>query len=251
MKLFKMFGGNTLYYPGCLTKIAAKDLEENYKKILKKCGVEFIQLSSQEVCCGRPILNSGHKKEAIELAEKNFKIFKDHSVSKIITSCPACYHMFVKDYPELVKNWDIEVEFITKTINNAIKSGKIKSTQIKGSMTYHDPCHFSRVLYYHDEPREVLKSSGAELREMKLSKNYAFCCGAGSGVKSNYPEIANSIGKERIKMAKETKADILITCCPMCYMHLKENNSDKTSKLKVMEFSQLFEDENPNGENKK
>ena len=133
MKLFKMFGGNTLYYPGCLTKIAAKDLEENYKKILKKCGIDFIQLSNQEVCCGKPILNSGHKKEAIELAEKNFKIFKDHSVSKIITSCPACYQTFAKDYPELVKGWDIEVEFMTKTINNAIKQGKIKPTQLKSS----------------------------------------------------------------------------------------------------------------------
>ena len=38
-------------------------------------------------------------------------------------------------------------------------------------------------------------------------------------------------------MAKETKAKVLCTSCPMCYLHLKENSKD----LDVLELSQLFE----------
>ena len=99
-------GGNVLYYPGCLTKFASKELEDNYKKILKKIGIDFIQLKDMEVCCGSPVLNSGHKKEAIDLAQKNLNIFKQHSVIKIITSCPACFKTFSKDYPKLLKEWN-------------------------------------------------------------------------------------------------------------------------------------------------
>jgi len=237
LKIFKEIGGNVLYYPGCLTKFAAKELEENYKKILNKIGIDFIMLKDFEVCCGNPVLNAGHEKEAKELAEKNFKLFKERGVKKIITNCPACFHMFKTNYPKLIPNWDIKVEHITQTISDAIKKGKINPKKLNTNITYHDPCHLGRYEGIYDEPREIIKKSG-NLKEMKLSKNYSFCCGGGSGVKSNYPELANSIAKERVKMAKETKAKLLCTSCPMCYLHLKENSNE----LEVKEISQLFEE---------
>jgi Fe-S oxidoreductase len=232
----KLFSGNILYYPGCLTKYVAKDLEENYKKILNKIGIDFITLKDLEFCCGNPVLNAGHEKEAKELAEKNFKLFKERGVKKIISSCPSCFHMFKTNYPNLVEGWNIQVEHITQTISEAIKKGKINPKKLNTDLTYHDPCHLGRYEGIYNEPREILKISG-NLKEMKLTKNYSFCCGAGSGVKSNYPELANSIARERINMAKETKAKILCTSCPMCYLHLKENSKD----LEIKELSQLFE----------
>jgi Fe-S oxidoreductase len=72
---------------------------------------------------------------------------------------------------------------------------------------------------------------------MKLSKKSSFCCGGGSGVKSNYPELSNAIAKERIGMAKETGAECLVTTCPLCFMHLKENSGD----MKVKELSEVLE----------
>ena len=141
MGILNLFGGNTLYYPGCLTKFVAKDLEENYKKILNKIGIDFIMLKDFEVCCGNPILNAGHEKETKELAEKNFKLFKDRGVKKIITSCPACFHMFNKNYPKLIEKWDIKVEHITQTISKAVKEGKINPKKLGIDITYHDPCH--------------------------------------------------------------------------------------------------------------
>jgi Fe-S oxidoreductase len=238
MSIFKkLLGGNILYYPGCLTKFVAKDLEENYKKILTRIGIDFIQLKDLEFCCGSPVLNSGHKEEALLLAQKNFKVFRDHRISKIITSCPACFKTFSKDYPELLKEWDIEVEHITQTLANAIKQGKLKPNKLNITLTYHDPCHLGRHCGIYEEPREILKSIGAKIEEMRLNKEFSFCCGGGSGVKSNYPELSNAIAKERIDMAKETGAECLVTTCPMCFMHLKENSKD----LKIKELSEVLE----------
>jgi heterodisulfide reductase subunit D len=228
-------GGNTLFYPGCLTKFVGKDIGEKYKKIFLKIGIDFIQLKDLEVCCGSPILNSGHKKEAIELMEKNFEVFKNHGVKKIITACPACYHMFEQTYPKYVKEWDIKVEHASQTIAKAIKEKKLNPKKLNMNITFHDPCHLGRYSNVYEEPRDVIKSVG-EIKEMKLKKEYAFCCGGGSGVKSNYPQLANAIAKERIDMALETKADCLVTCCPMCYFNLKEN----TKKIKVKELSEII-----------
>jgi len=218
-------------------------MHDNYTKIFRKIGIDIIQLGDLEVCCGSPILNAGHKEEAIELAEKNLKIFKEHGVIKIITACPACYHMFNETYPKLIKNWDIEIEHATQTIAKAIKEKKLKPKKSNLIITYHDPCHLGRYSNIYDEPREIINSVG-ELKEMKLTKNYSFCCGGGSGVRTNYPELAKSVAKERIQMANETKADCLTTACPMCYFHLKENS--KT--MKVKELSEFF-NENFNGKN--
>ena len=242
--LEKLFGGNTLYYPGCLIKFVAKDLNENYKKILSKIGIDYIVLSDIEMCCGNPMLNAGHKEEAKELANKNFKVLKERGVSRIITPCPACYNMFNKIYPTLVEKWDIKVEHVSQVISRAIKEKKISTKKLGVDITYHDPCHLGRYAEVYEEPREIIREAG-NLKEMKFSKNYSFCCGGGSGVKTNQPELSSSIAKQRVEMAKDTNAKILCTTCPMCYLHLKENSKD----LKVIELSQLFDLENKDGTN--
>ena len=114
--------GNVLYYPGCLTKFVLQSEMNNYRKILNKIGVDFIMLPDEmHLCCGSPVRNAGYEKDARQLARKNFELFKKHSIGKIITNCPACFKTFMQDYKEMMHDWNIEVEHITKTILNALK----------------------------------------------------------------------------------------------------------------------------------
>jgi len=235
--LDKIFGGNILYYPGCLTKFVAKDLKEKYEKILRKIGIDFIELSELEKCCGSPALKAGYLEDFKKLAEENLKVFKEHSVKKIITNCPACFMILKKYYKEaLGDKWDIEVEHISETINSKLKSQKSKLKNEK--VTFHDPCHLGRQMGVFEEPREIIENLGYEISEMELSRNESFCCGGGGGVKSNEPELANKIAKDRIEQAKKTGAKILCTNCPLCYLHLKEN----AKEIEVKELIELFED---------
>ena len=88
----------------------------------------------------------------------------------------------------------------------------------------------------YEEPREVIKKLGYEISEMELNRLESFCCGGGGGVKSNEPELANKIAKDRIEQAKKTGAKILVTACPLCYLHLKENSKD----IEVKDLAELF-----------
>lgn len=238
MKIFeKILGGNILYYPGCLTKFVAKDLKEKYEKILRNLGIDFIELSELELCCGSPALKAGYLEDFKNLAEKNLKIFKEHSVKKIITNCPACYLILKKEYKNVLnEKWDIEVEHITQTIAQKIKNLKEKQKSRSQKITYHDPCHLGRQMGVYEEPREIIKYLGYEISEMELNRLESICCGGGGGVKTNEPELANKIAKQRISQAKKTGSEILCTSCPLCYLHLKENTED----LEVKELSELF-----------
>jgi Fe-S oxidoreductase len=236
MSIFKkIFKGNTLYYPGCLSKFVAKDLVENYRRILREVGIDFIELADLEVCCGSPALKAGYDDDFKKLAEKNFQVFKDHSIGRLVTSCPACFMIFKKEYPRVLgEKWDIEVIHATELLSKKTKKAETK----KGVVTYHDPCHLGRQMGICDEPREVIKSLGYEIKEMDLSRKESFCCGGGGGVQANELELANKIAKDRISMAKKTGAKILVTPCPLCYMHLKKNLEGED--IDVKELSHLM-----------
>ncbi len=239
MKIFnKIFKGNTLYYPGCLTRFVLKDIRKKYEEALKKQGVDFIVLKNEELCCGSPVKNAGADEEFKELAEKNLKIFKEHSIDRIITNCPACAVVFKKDYKEILgEKWDIEVRHILEIVqNDNFRIENQKNNLQAKKVTYHDPCHLGRGLGIYDQPREIIKKAGYELIEMGLNNFKSFCCGGGGGIKSNEPELSDEIAKDRMNQAKKTKVDCLITSCPMCYMNLKENSNG----MDVKEISEIL-----------
>ena len=212
---------NILYYPGCLTKILG--LDKNYKKILEKLGIQFVTLTEIEFCCGSPALNSGYKEDFQKISENNQEIFKKHRISKIITSCPSCLKIFSQDY-------NLQTEHITKTILQNIEKLDSKFNE---KITYHDPCYLGRYSNIYQEPREILKHIGFEIIEMENTKQNSLCCGAGSGLQPNLPSIADKIAQIRLNQVKTSK---LITTCPLCYQHFKNNTSD----IRILELSEVL-----------
>jgi len=231
----KIFSGNTLYYPGCLSKYIAKDLVENYRNLLKKERVDFIELADLEVCCGSPVKNAGLREEFEKLARKNLEVFRSHGVSKIITHCPACAYVFGHDYPEVLgEDWHLEVRHITQVL----APGKKSSSNTK--ITYHDPCHLGRYANLYAEPRRLLRGAGFAISEMNLSREQSFCCGGGGGLRANNPSLSEKVATERVKQAEKTGAEVLCTACPLCYLQLKQAAEKQGSKLEVKELGQLL-----------
>lgn len=227
----KSWTENTLYYPGCLTKMALKQQLTDYKKIFNKLGIDFIMLPENEVCCGLPVINAGYEKDARDLAKKNFKIFKENRISKIITNCPSCYHTFKDLYPKFVPEWDIKVEHATITILERLKKKDIdfRNSDEKEIVTYHDSCHLGRYCGIYNEPREVIERLGGEIIEMKHNKKNSICCGAGAGVRANFLELSKSIAKKRAKEIPE-KATKVISACGLCHSNI-QTASDKSEEF--------------------
>lgn len=229
--IWKGLSASTLYYPGCMLKNVMTTEQENYKKIFNILGIDFVMLPNNEVCCGSPVVNAGYRKDAKTLAKKNYDIFKKHNITKIITPCPGCYNMFHNEYPKILREWDIEVEHATQTIVRELKKRKLKQYNGNEIVTYHDPCHLGRYSGIYDEPREIIKLLGGELKEMTHNRNEAICCGAGAGLRANYPELAKDIAKKRVS-EKPANAKFILTPCGLCTANLK--TADET----VVEFSE-------------
>lgn len=210
------------YFPGCLTEIKIPEIRDNYLEICKTLNikVELFDL----ICCGLPAINSGNDDSFLD--EKRKEQVHENKIAKIYSSCPSCvFHLKEKNY---------NIEHILEVIYEKLKDYKnVKKLNMK--ITFHDPCHLGRYLGKYDLPRNILSLIGCEVVEMKHAKENAMCCGAGGGLINNNPDIAKKIAKERIKEAKEA-ADVLVTACPLCYLHLKEASEN----VKVYEISSLI-----------
>lgn len=208
-----------LYFRGCTAREKETSIADATEKLLKKFNIEYTTLDDEN-CCGSVLLRTGFEKEAQEQIKKNSKLFEGQ---KILTSCAGCYKTLTEDYDNL------DVIHITMLLDDLIDDDEFKA-DLKA--TYHDSCHLARHCGIYEEPRNIIGSL-ANLVEMENIKENGLCCGAGGGVKSAYPEIANQLSKNRINQAKETRADVLITACPFCKLNL---SNDEIEVLDLTEF---------------
>lgn len=218
--------GEFVFFAGCTMPLRQADTLKNMMKILPLSGID-IALSKDEWCCGSIGIRIGDYESVVALLNHNIEIFKNMGAKTVFTACAGCYRTLKKDYPELLgEELPFEVKHITEILVDLINNNKIpfdsaKEEQIK--VTYHDPCHLGRHMDLYEIPREVIvKIPSVELIEMKRNRKHAWCCGAGGGVKSQFPNLAKDISKERIREAVESGADILTTSCPFCIGNLKD-----------------------------
>jgi Fe-S oxidoreductase len=236
--------GEVAFYGGCTIPLRQKETISNLMKILKSAGME-IAISKDEWCCSSIGLRIGEEQSLTDIINHNIKIYKEMGVKTLITACAGCFRTIKKDYPEFIgEELPFEVKHITEILVEFLDKNLIPFKAVereKLRITYHDPCHLGRHMNLYEIPRDVLqKIPGVELVEMKRHRKNAWCCGAGGGVKSQFPDLALEISKERIIEAIETGADILTTSCPFCIGNLKsaydEMGADLKKKIKVIDI---------------
>ena len=211
-----------LYFRGCTAREKQPSIQDATEKLLNLAGVDY-HILEDESCCGSVLLRTGFLKDAEELIKKNSEVFKDETV---LTSCAGCYKTLKEDYE------NIDVMHVSQLLRQLIAEGKLEFSKKDFNVTYHDSCHLGRHMEIFDDPRSVIESV-ADIVEMENNRENSLCCGAGGGVKSAYPEIADELAKSRIGQAKDTGCEILITACPFCKLNLE---NDDLEVLDLTEF---------------
>lgn len=231
-----------LYFVGCTAAYDPniRDMAVNTAKVLASAGVDFGTLGNEEACCGSTLLRTGLLEPARKAAERNIDLFEKAAPSMIVTSCAGCYKTIRQDYP-MVGKVRPRVQHIIEYVLELIESGRLElGAAVEGRVTFHDPCHLGRHNKLYEQPRRILRSiPGLELVEMDRNREDARCCGAGGGVKTAFPDLAEKISGMRVEDAERTGADILTTSCPFCYQSLKASIEAKGSKLRMMDIMEL------------
>jgi Fe-S oxidoreductase len=234
-----------LFHAGCVGSLDERGMKmaRSVAGLLKKLGISFGILGTEENCDGNEARSLGEKGVFQSLVEQNIQLFRRLQVKKVITLSPHAYHAFKNDYPK--DSYPFEVFHYTQVLGMQAKKLSGFSAQPGLRITYHDPCYLGRHNKEYQAPRKVLKSiSGLQLLEMGRVKENAFCCGGGGGnfftdLLGSGPE---SPARGRIREATETGASVLAVACPNCAKMLDDavKAENLEEKIVIKEISEII-----------
>jgi Fe-S oxidoreductase len=226
-------GPKILYFTGCTAAYREKDIAQDTVSLLEQLGYS-VEIAPDEKCCGSPLFRTGNQESGYEFAKHNIETLNRSDAESIIVTCPGCYRALTSDYSE-VGEINKPIHHISELLSNSLE--KIPKGKIKGSITFHDPCHLGRHSGIYDAPRDIIKRlSGSSVVEMERNKENAMCCGNGAGLRTLFPDHAKKIGAERIRQAKNVDARYLVTSCPFCKNML---SSQSKSDIVVLDLPEL------------
>lgn len=218
-----------------------------FASLLKKAGVKFAILGTEEQCTGDPARRIGNEYLYQTLAKANIETLNRYQIKKIVTACPHCFNTIKNEYKDFGGNY--EVFHHSQFIAELIRQGKIKPTKtLDESVTFHDSCYLGRWNNVYEEPRNVLQSLPAiNLVEMKSHHDQSLCCGAGGGRMWMEEKIGKRINVARTEQALETHAGIVASSCPFCMTMISDGVKTKemTDKVKVLDIAELIDQATP------
>ncbi|TFG05884.1 MAG: (Fe-S)-binding protein [Promethearchaeota archaeon] len=227
---------DTVLFLGCMSSYREIEIACATIELLQKLKVKF-SLMDDEWCCGSPSNSTGFTETTLNTMVHNIAEWKNHGIKTIITPCSACFRTIKTIYPKHVPEFDFTVHHIIEVIEANLS--KVTLNPLNEIIVYHDPCHLGRGMETYDKPRQLMKKiPEITINEMRHSREAGFCCGAGGGVRNNFPELSKMVLRIRTDEFKETGAKYLVSACPLCKFQFKTVLN--SSKFKVIDIIELI-----------
>ncbi len=233
-----------LWFVGCAGSFDDRGMETSkaIASVLKKAGVSFAILGTEERCNGDMARRCGNEYLAQMMIAENVETLNKYKPKRVLTGCPHCFNTIKNEYPDFGATYDVvsHVDFIQELL----ESGKLTVSQpINQKITYHDSCYLGRWNNIYDSPRQVLSaiSENTEVVEMEKCRDDAMCCGAGGGRMFMEETIGDRINNVRTLEAIKTGADTVSAACPFCLTMLSDGMRDNQGEQEVKEIAVLVD----------
>jgi Fe-S oxidoreductase len=199
--------------------VQTKNILENSLRILNFFDIHPALLEDER-CCGHDLLWSGDRDNYRRLAMLNIEAIKDKGIEEVVTACPECYRTFSYDYPEQGIKVDFKVIHLFDLLEREIDKGAVGFKNYGRKVTFQDPCRLSRFENGVDLPRKLIRRLNPDaFKEMTDSGANSLCCGNSAWVGCD--SFSKALQVKRIRQARESGSDLIVTACPKCQIHLR------------------------------
>ena len=192
-------------------------------KLLEDAGC-IVEAPAAQTCCGQPAYNSGDRKTAIVIARQAVDLFEGFDY--VVAPSGSCAGMLRAHYPSLLAE---DSQFAARAVALAGKSYELVAFLVDvlkldkvaarsgATVTYHDSCSGLRELAIKAQPRRLLASTGAALRELPGAE---VCCGFGGTFCIKYPEISDRMVSDKAADIEATGAGLLLAGDLGCLLNM-------------------------------
>jgi Fe-S oxidoreductase len=223
-----------LYYVGCAGAFddRNKKTTQAFARLLKKAGVDFACLATEEMCNGDSARRLGNEYLYQSMAQACVEQMNGYKVRKVITNCPHCFNTIKNEYTQFGGTY--EVIHAAEFLQQLIAQGRLQvPAEFQKRVAYHDSCYYGRFNDVYDEPRDVLTKAGANLQEMQRHKHFGMCCGAGGGRMWIEEDPDKRVNLLRTDQALETNPEVIAVSCPFCMTMLSDGIKAKDLEERV------------------
>jgi heterodisulfide reductase subunit D len=200
-------------------------------------------LLADERCCGHDLLWSGDEENFLKLARLNVAAIEESGIEEVVTACPECYRTLGHDYPDRGIPVRFKVTHVYDLLEKEIDKGAVGFERLDRRLTFQDPCRLSRLENRADLPRKLIgRLRPQRFTEMQDRGISALCCGncAWTGCDS----YTKAMQVKRLRQAKATGSDLLVTACPKCQIHLRCAMEDpflgEEIKMEIMDLTTVM-----------
>jgi Fe-S oxidoreductase len=248
-------GVDYLYWVGCAGAFDARGqaTARAFATLLKRAGVKFAVLGTQECCTGDPARRAGNEPLFAELAARGVTALNEAGATRIVVTCAHCFNALKNEAGPFGGHYDVVHH--TQLLAGLIAQGRLKpgTTLAKPPLrvTFQDPCYLARHNGETTAPRSLLAAlPGVKLQEMAPCGPDTRCCGAGGARMWQEEAQANRLNARRAADALATGAEAIATACPYCSVMLGDAvaASDQPD-VPVRDVAQLVLDSLPGGDN--
>jgi glycolate oxidase iron-sulfur subunit len=232
------------FFPGCMLNYVYPKAGLAVISVLQANEVEVI-LHPGLSCCGTPVFTSGDFSAAAILAGRNVSILAALDVDAVITACATCGTALSHEYGAVLEEdplratWEKMRKKIYDFSDFLVKYNYSDSfNPVQRKITYHDPCHLARGMGVAEQPRKLIHSiPGVEFIEMRDADR---CCGCAGTFSAGHYALAASINDDKIRNVAATGAELLVTGCSACRMHILDGLARNNVPMQVAHTAELL-----------
>jgi len=227
----------------CLVDLFRPSVGLAAAKLLEEAGC-VVEAPGAQTCCGQPAYNSGDRKTTSAIARQVVDLFEGYDY--VVAPSGSCAGMLRIHYPALLAE---DPAYAARAVAFAGKCHELVgflvdvlkqdgvAARFAGSVTYHDSCSGLRELAIKRQPRRLLASTGAALRELPGAE---ICCGFGGTFCIKYPEISDRMVSEKAADIEATGADLLLAGDLGCLLNMAGKLKRRGAKVKSRHVAEVL-----------
>jgi len=231
-------------FPTCLVDALAPEVGIATVRVLRRIGHE-VGVPERATCCGQPAWNAGHAEAAAAVAGTTLEALELAEADLVVIPAGSCATMIRVFWQELFG--------VVKQKRARRLAGRVRefgeflhevglppvTRPDRTATAYHHSCHMLRELGIKDQPEQVLKETGADLRTHGATER---CCGFGGLFSVKLPEVSTAMADDVLDAMVATGVDRVVGCDSSCLMQLRGRAERRRLPLEFRHLAGVVEE---------
>ncbi|MBP0029415.1 (Fe-S)-binding protein [Roseofilum sp. Guam] len=233
---------------GCVQRLFFNPVNAATIRVLTGNGCEVV-IPKTQGCCGALPEHQGQTKPAQDLARQMIDSFANYDLDYVIINAAGCGHT-LKEYGHILADdpnyQDRAKQFVSKVkdiqeflamVSLTAPLSPLAEEELK--VVYQDACHLLHGQKISVQPRQLLKQiPGIQLKE---PVDAALCCGSAGVYNMLQPEVAESLGDQKVNNLLNTGANLIASANPGCSLQIKKHLQQQGKTVSIFHPIELLD----------